>query len=59
MVSVISDKIYDEGFMGDDIFEKCGRRHPVLSDINKISECASIEENGKKYEEQEFDMSNV
>ena len=38
MVSVISDNIYDEGFTGDDIFEKCGKRHPVLSDINKMSD---------------------
>ena len=50
MVSVISYKIYDEGFTGDDIFEKCGKRHPVLSDINKILDCAGIEEKGKKDE---------
>ena len=43
MVSVISDKIYDEGFTDDDIFEKCGKRHPLFSDINKISDCAGIE----------------
>ena len=36
MVSVIFDNIYDEGFTDDDIFEKFGRRHPVLSDINRI-----------------------
>ena len=45
--------------MDDDIFEKCGKRHPVFSDINKISDYAGIEENGKKDEEQDFDMSNV
>ena len=48
MVSVISDNIYDDGFTGDDIFEKCGKRHPVLSDINKISGFAGIEEKGKR-----------
>ena len=58
-VSVISDNIYDEGFTDDDIFERYGKRHPVLSDINKISDYAGIEENGKKDEEQDFDMSNV
>ena len=34
MVSVIFDESYDEGITDDDIFE-CGKRHPVLSDINK------------------------
>ena len=47
-VSVISDKIYDEGFTGDDILGKYEKRHPVLSDINNISDCAGIEEKGKK-----------
>ena len=46
-VSVISDKIYDEGFTDYDIFERIGKRHPVLSDINNISDCAGIEEKGK------------
>ena len=59
MVSVIFYKIYDEWFTDDDIFEKCGKRHPLFSDINKISDCAGIEEKGKKYEEQELDMSNM
>ena len=45
--------------MDDDIFEKYGKRHPVLSDINRISDCAGIEEKGKKDEEQELDMSNM
>ena len=44
VVSVISDESYDEGFTGDDIFERYGKRHPVLSDINKISDYAGIEE---------------
>ena len=48
MFSVISDKVYVERFTGDDIFEKCGKRHPVLSDINKILDCAGIEEKGKR-----------
>ena len=47
-VSVISDNVYDEGFTDDDVFEKCGKRHPVLSDINKISDFADIEDKGKK-----------
>ena len=45
MLSVICDMIYDEGFTDDDIFE-CGNRRPVLSDINKILDCAGIEEKG-------------
>ena len=45
MLSVICDKIYDEVFTDDDIFE-CGKRHPVLSDINKILNCAGNEEKG-------------
>ena len=57
-VSVIYDEINDEGFTDDDIFE-CGKMHPVLSDINKILDCAGIEQKGKNYEEQEFDMSNM
>ena len=44
VVSVISDESYDEGFTGDDIFEKCERKHLVFSDINKISDYAGIEE---------------
>ena len=51
MNSVISDKSYNEGFTEDDIFEKCGKRHPVLPDINRISDCAGIEENSKKDKE--------
>ena len=58
-VSVISDNIYDEGFADDDISEKYGKRHPVLSYINKISDCTGIEEKGNKDEEQELDMSNM
>ena len=58
-VSVISDESYDEEFTGDDIFEKCGKRHSVFSDINKILDCAGIEEKGKKYVEQELDMLNM
>ena len=45
--------------MDDDIFEKYGKRHPVFSDINRISDCAGIEEKGKKDEEQESNMSNM
>ena len=41
------------------IFFKCGKSHPVLSYINKISDCADIEEKGKKYDEQELDISNM
>ena len=33
--------------------------HPVLSDINNISDCAGIEDKGKRDEEQELDMSNM
>ena len=29
--SVIYDESYAEGFTDDDIFEKCGKRHPVSS----------------------------
>ena len=36
-----------------------GIQYPVLSDINKITDCAGIEEKGKKYKEQELDMSNM
>ena len=50
MVSVISDKSYDEGFTENGIFEKYGKRNPVLSDTNKISYCAGIEEKGEKDE---------
>ena len=57
--SVISDKSYDWLFTEDDIFEKCGKRTPVSRDINKISDCASIEEKSKKDEEQDLDMSNM
>ena len=49
-VSSIYDNIYDEGFTDDGIFERCGNRHPVLSNINKISGCAGIEYKGKKDE---------
>ena len=59
MDSVISDNSYDEVFTDDDIFEKCGKRHPVSPDINKILDCAGIEEKGKNDEEQELDMSNI
>ena len=45
--------------MDDNMFEICGKRHPVLSYINKISDCAGIEEKGKKDEEQELDMPNM
>ena len=31
-------------------FKQCGKRNPVLSDINKISDCAGIGEKGKKDE---------
>ena len=31
VVSVIYDKSYAEGFTDDDIFEKCGKRHPLSS----------------------------
>ena len=57
--SVISDNSYDEVFTEDDIFEKCGKRHPVSPNINKILDCAGIEEKGKMYEEQYLDMSNM
>ena len=43
VVSVIFDESFDEGITDDDIFEKCGKRHPVLSYINKILDCAGIE----------------
>ena len=59
MDSVISDNSYDEVFTEDDILKKCGKRHPVSPDINKILYCAGIEEKGKKDEEQELDMSNM
>ena len=58
-VPVISDKIYDEGFTDNDIFEKFGKMHPVLSEINKIPDFAGIEEKGKKDKVQELDMSNM
>ena len=50
MFSVISDEIYDEVLTVDDNFEKCGKRHPVLSDISKTLDCAGIEEKDKKDE---------
>ena len=31
VVSVIYDESYAEGFTDDDIFEKCGKRHPLSS----------------------------
>ena len=36
-----------------------GIQYPVLSYINNISDCAGIEEKGKKDEEQELDISNI
>ena len=33
MFSVFSNYIYDEVFTGDGIFDKCGKKNPVLSDI--------------------------
>ena len=59
MDSVISDKNYDELIIEYDIFEKCGKRHPVLSDTNKILDYIFIGDKVRKDEEQEFDMSNI
>ena len=33
--------------------------HPVSPDINKVLDYAGIEDQGKNYEEQELDMSNM
>ena len=42
--------------MEDDIFESYGNRHPVLTYINKILGCTSINDKGKNDEEQDLDM---
>ena len=57
--SVISDKSYDWVFTQDVIFEKCGKRTPVFPDINKIPDCAGIEEKSTNDEKKDLDMSNM